>query len=162
VLHSVVITGGHLDKAIDLLSFTSGRGVAQEVFKSDRLRSNSTTALAARSPSAMVCHLAQRPRIARGRAAGEGVCRGGDCACASSGTGYRAGAPFVSHASTEAGCDQRSGIAELAHPGPHGGGCPNPADQRSLADLALAQRPNLGRGFARPPERGPFQAYVGG
>jgi hydroxymethylpyrimidine/phosphomethylpyrimidine kinase len=56
---SVVITGGHLDKAIDLLSFTSGRGVAQEVFKSDRLRSNSTHGTGCAFASAMVCHLAR-------------------------------------------------------------------------------------------------------
>lgn len=56
---SVVITGGHLDKAIDLLSFTSGRGVAQEVFKSDRLRSNSTHGTGCAFASAMACHLAR-------------------------------------------------------------------------------------------------------
>jgi hydroxymethylpyrimidine/phosphomethylpyrimidine kinase len=39
---AVVVTGGHLEKAIDLLSFTSKRGVEQELFKSARLRSNST------------------------------------------------------------------------------------------------------------------------
>ena len=39
---AVVVTGGHLDKAIDLLSFTTKRGVEQEVFKAERQRSNST------------------------------------------------------------------------------------------------------------------------
>src|ERR1700680_2224293 len=39
---AVVVTGGHLEKAIDLLSFTSKRGVEQELFKSARLKSNST------------------------------------------------------------------------------------------------------------------------
>src|SRR5207302_5046542 len=39
---AVVITGGHLDKAIDLLSFASKRGVQQAVFKAERQRSNST------------------------------------------------------------------------------------------------------------------------
>ena len=39
---AVVITGGHLEKAIDLLSFTTRRGIEQEVFKSDRQKSNST------------------------------------------------------------------------------------------------------------------------
>ena len=39
---SVVVTGGHLEKAIDLLSFTSSKGIQQEVFKSDRQHSNST------------------------------------------------------------------------------------------------------------------------
>jgi len=39
---AVVITGGHLEKAIDLLSFTSKGGIEQEIFKSDRQRSTST------------------------------------------------------------------------------------------------------------------------
>jgi hydroxymethylpyrimidine/phosphomethylpyrimidine kinase len=56
---SVVITGGHLDKAIDLLSFSSGRGVEQEVFKSDRLRSNSTHGTGCAFATAMACHLAR-------------------------------------------------------------------------------------------------------
>src|ERR1700727_861257 len=34
---AVVITGGHLDKAIDLLSFTTKRGIEQEIFKAERL-----------------------------------------------------------------------------------------------------------------------------
>jgi hydroxymethylpyrimidine/phosphomethylpyrimidine kinase len=56
---SVVITGGHLDKAIDLLSFTSGRGAQQEVFKSDRLQSKSTHGTGCAFASAMACHLAR-------------------------------------------------------------------------------------------------------
>ena len=56
---SVVITGGHLDKAIDLLSFTSQRGAEQEVFKSDRLRSKSTHGTGCAFSSAMACHLAR-------------------------------------------------------------------------------------------------------
>ena len=56
---SVVVTGGHLDKAIDLLSFTSRRGVEQEVFKSDRLRSNSTHGTGCAFSTAMACHLAR-------------------------------------------------------------------------------------------------------
>src|SRR6266852_8133706 len=56
---SVVITGGHLDKAIDLLSFTSGRGTEQEVFKSDRLQSKSTHGTGCAFASAMACHLAR-------------------------------------------------------------------------------------------------------
>src|SRR5438105_10504530 len=40
---NVVITGGHLGKAIDLLSFTNSRGVLEhELFKAERQRSNST------------------------------------------------------------------------------------------------------------------------
>lgn len=56
---NVVITGGHLEKAIDLLSFTSGRGVEQEVFKSDRQRSNSTHGTGCAFATAMSCHLAR-------------------------------------------------------------------------------------------------------
>jgi hydroxymethylpyrimidine/phosphomethylpyrimidine kinase len=56
---SVVITGGHLDKAIDLLSFTSRRGAQQELFKSDRLRSKSTHGTGCAFSTAMACHLAR-------------------------------------------------------------------------------------------------------
>jgi hydroxymethylpyrimidine/phosphomethylpyrimidine kinase len=55
---SVVITGGHLDKAIDLLSFQTKRGVEQEVFKSERQRSNSTHGTGCAFATAMACHLA--------------------------------------------------------------------------------------------------------
>jgi hydroxymethylpyrimidine/phosphomethylpyrimidine kinase len=55
---SVVVTGGHLDKAIDLLSFQSKRGVEQEVFKSERQRSNSTHGTGCAFATAMACHLA--------------------------------------------------------------------------------------------------------
>jgi hydroxymethylpyrimidine/phosphomethylpyrimidine kinase len=56
---SVVITGGHLEKAIDLLSFTSRRGAEQEVFRSDRLKSNSTHGTGCAFATAMACHLAR-------------------------------------------------------------------------------------------------------
>jgi hydroxymethylpyrimidine/phosphomethylpyrimidine kinase len=56
---AVVVTGGHLDKAIDLLSFTSKRGVEQEIFKSERQRSNSTHGTGCAFATAMACHLAQ-------------------------------------------------------------------------------------------------------
>lgn len=56
---NVVITGGHLEKAIDLLSFTTGRGVEQEVFKAERQRSNSTHGTGCAFSSALACHLAQ-------------------------------------------------------------------------------------------------------
>ena len=56
---NVVVTGGHLDKAIDLLSFVSPRGVQQEVFTSDRLRSNSTHGTGCAFATAMACHLAR-------------------------------------------------------------------------------------------------------
>jgi hydroxymethylpyrimidine/phosphomethylpyrimidine kinase len=55
---AVVITGGHLDKAIDLLSFTTKRGVEQEVFKADRQRSSSTHGTGCAFSTAMACHLA--------------------------------------------------------------------------------------------------------
>jgi hydroxymethylpyrimidine/phosphomethylpyrimidine kinase len=55
----VVITGGHLEKAIDLLSFTSRRGAEQEVFKSARLRSNSTHGTGCAFSTALACHLAR-------------------------------------------------------------------------------------------------------
>ena len=56
---AVVVTGGHLDKAIDLLSFLSGRGTEQELFKSERQRSNSTHGTGCAFATAMACHLAQ-------------------------------------------------------------------------------------------------------
>jgi hydroxymethylpyrimidine/phosphomethylpyrimidine kinase len=55
---AVVITGGHLEKAIDLLSFTSKRGIEQELFKSARLRSNSTHGTGCAFATAVTCHLA--------------------------------------------------------------------------------------------------------
>ena len=56
---NVVITGGHLDKAIDLLSFTNSRGsTEQEVFKAERQRSKSTHGTGCAFSSAMACHLA--------------------------------------------------------------------------------------------------------
>jgi hydroxymethylpyrimidine/phosphomethylpyrimidine kinase len=55
---SVVVTGGHLDKAIDLLSFQTKRGVEQEVFKAERQRSNSTHGTGCAFATAMSCHLA--------------------------------------------------------------------------------------------------------
>jgi hydroxymethylpyrimidine/phosphomethylpyrimidine kinase len=55
---NVVITGGHLDKAIDLLSFTTSRGKEQEVFKSEKIRSNSTHGTGCAFSTALACHLA--------------------------------------------------------------------------------------------------------
>lgn len=55
---AVVITGGHLEKAIDLLSFTTKRGVEQEIFKAERQRSNSTHGTGCAYATAMACHLA--------------------------------------------------------------------------------------------------------
>lgn len=55
---AAVITGGHLDKAIDLLSFTTKKGTEQEVFKAERQRSNSTHGTGCAFATAIACHLA--------------------------------------------------------------------------------------------------------
>jgi len=55
---NVVVTGGHLDKAIDLLSFTTARGAEQEVFKAERLRSNATHGTGCAFSTALACRLA--------------------------------------------------------------------------------------------------------
>jgi hydroxymethylpyrimidine/phosphomethylpyrimidine kinase len=55
---AVVVTGGHLDKAIDLLSFKGRAGIEQETFKSARLRSNSTHGTGCAFATSMACHLA--------------------------------------------------------------------------------------------------------
>jgi hydroxymethylpyrimidine/phosphomethylpyrimidine kinase len=55
---NVVVTGGHLEKAIDLLSFRGARGNEQEVFKADRQRSSSTHGTGCAFATALACHLA--------------------------------------------------------------------------------------------------------
>jgi hydroxymethylpyrimidine/phosphomethylpyrimidine kinase len=55
---AVVITGGHLEKATDLLSFATKRGFEEEVFKAERQRSNSTHGTGCAFATAMSCHLA--------------------------------------------------------------------------------------------------------
>jgi len=55
---AVVVTGGEMEKAIDLLSFESRQGVQQELFKSERLRSNSTHGTGCAFATAVACHLA--------------------------------------------------------------------------------------------------------
>jgi hydroxymethylpyrimidine/phosphomethylpyrimidine kinase len=58
---NVVVTGGDLDKsekAIDLLSFTTGRGIEEEVFKAGRQGSNSTHGTGCAFSTALACHLA--------------------------------------------------------------------------------------------------------
>ncbi len=55
---TVVITGGHLEKAIDLLSFQTRNGVQQEIFKAERQRSNSTHGTGCAFATAMACQLA--------------------------------------------------------------------------------------------------------
>src|SRR5579871_1293134 len=57
---NVVITGGHLEKAIDLLSFTTPAGrIEREVFRAERQRSRSTHGTGCAFASALACHLAQ-------------------------------------------------------------------------------------------------------
>ncbi|HEY6769045.1 MAG TPA: bifunctional hydroxymethylpyrimidine kinase/phosphomethylpyrimidine kinase [Candidatus Sulfotelmatobacter sp.] len=55
---AIVITGGHLDRAIDFLSFQTGNGLQQEVFRADRLTSNSTHGTGCAFSTAIACHLA--------------------------------------------------------------------------------------------------------
>jgi hydroxymethylpyrimidine/phosphomethylpyrimidine kinase len=55
---NVVVTGGNLEKATDLLSFTTARGTEEEVFKADRQRSNSTHGTGCAFATALACHLA--------------------------------------------------------------------------------------------------------
>ena len=55
----VVITGGHLEKAIELLSFTRPHGTEQEVFKSNRQQSKSTHGTGCAFATSMACHLAR-------------------------------------------------------------------------------------------------------
>ncbi len=57
--HNVVVTGGHLDKAIDLLSFRNSHGMLEkELFKAERRKSSSTHGTGCAFASAMACHLA--------------------------------------------------------------------------------------------------------
>jgi len=56
---NVALTGGDLEKATDLLSFTTNGRVEQEVFKSERLRSNSTHGTGCAFSTSLACHLAQ-------------------------------------------------------------------------------------------------------
>ncbi len=55
---AVVVTGGDLEKAIDLLSFRSKRGIQQEIFKAPRQQSKATHGTGCAFASAMACHLA--------------------------------------------------------------------------------------------------------
>jgi hydroxymethylpyrimidine/phosphomethylpyrimidine kinase len=55
---AVVVTGGHLEKAIDVLSFRTKNGIEQEVFKAERQRSNSTHGTGCAFATAMACHMA--------------------------------------------------------------------------------------------------------
>src|SRR5579863_448815 len=55
---AVVVTGGHLEKATDLLSLQTAQGIEYEVFKAERQRSNSTHGTGCAFATAMACHLA--------------------------------------------------------------------------------------------------------
>ncbi len=55
---NVIVTGGHLEKAIDFLSFKTKRGVEEEVFKAERQRSKSTHGTGCAFATAVACHLA--------------------------------------------------------------------------------------------------------
>ena len=55
---AVVITGGELEKAIDLLSFPGPQGPQQELFKAERQKSSSTHGTGCAFSTAMACHLA--------------------------------------------------------------------------------------------------------
>jgi len=55
---NLVVTGGHLEKATDLLSFATARGTETEIFKADRQRSNSTHGTGCAFSTALACHLA--------------------------------------------------------------------------------------------------------
>lgn len=55
---TVVVTGGHLEKAIDLLSFPTRKGTEYEVFKAERQRSASTHGTGCAFATSMACHLA--------------------------------------------------------------------------------------------------------
>jgi len=61
---AVVVTGGDLEKAIDLLSFRTKAGIEQEIFKAERQRSNSTHGTGCAFATAMACHLAQERGLA--------------------------------------------------------------------------------------------------
>jgi hydroxymethylpyrimidine/phosphomethylpyrimidine kinase len=55
---AVVVTGGHLDKAVDLLSFQTKRGIEKEFFKAEKQNSKSTHGTGCAFATAMACHLA--------------------------------------------------------------------------------------------------------
>jgi hydroxymethylpyrimidine/phosphomethylpyrimidine kinase len=55
---AVVVTGGDLEKAVDLLSFRTKQGIEHEVFKAERQRSSSTHGTGCAFATAMACHLA--------------------------------------------------------------------------------------------------------
>lgn len=55
---AVVVTGGHLDKAIDLLCFRTKDGIGEEVLDGDRIESKSTHGTGCAFATAIACNLA--------------------------------------------------------------------------------------------------------
>ncbi len=55
---AVVVTGGDLEKATDLLLFPGSKGMEQEIFKAERQRSKSTHGTGCAFATAIACHLA--------------------------------------------------------------------------------------------------------
>jgi hydroxymethylpyrimidine/phosphomethylpyrimidine kinase len=56
---AVVVTGGHLEEAIDLLSIANGNGSQQKVFQAERRQSKSTHGTGCAFATAIACNLAQ-------------------------------------------------------------------------------------------------------
>jgi hydroxymethylpyrimidine/phosphomethylpyrimidine kinase len=55
---AVVVTGGDLEKATDLLSFRTKHGIEHQIFKAERQRSKSTHGTGCAFATGMACHLA--------------------------------------------------------------------------------------------------------
>ncbi len=110
---AVVITGGHLDKAIDLLSFTTKSGIQQEIFKAERQRSNSThgTGCAFRDCT----RLPPCSRSWRGRSysAGQNLCNGRHRGRSSVGTRHWSGPPSLPHEPAAPGSYFRERIVSI-------------------------------------------------
>ena len=56
---AIVITGGHLDPAVDLLSYAGERGTIQEEFRGAQLHSRSTHGTGCAFATSLACHLAR-------------------------------------------------------------------------------------------------------
>jgi len=56
---AVVVTGGHLDPAVDLLSVSHAGGVEEKIFQSKKLRSNFTHGTGCAFSTALACNLAK-------------------------------------------------------------------------------------------------------
>jgi hydroxymethylpyrimidine/phosphomethylpyrimidine kinase len=60
---NIVITGGHLERPTDLLSFHGRNTIEQQLFRSERQRSGSTHGTGCAFASAIACHLAQGRKL---------------------------------------------------------------------------------------------------